>query len=114
MEHFESLEHTESGGHGICSGNGRNNVASHLCDAFYKLRSGASAGLNSRLVSNLDLGSMSKIAARKIAVAVTKSNVSVSSLSNSIIGAGPSDDVFFWSSLRRLLKRSRLSQISQR
>lgn len=60
-----------------------------------------------RFVSNLDLGSIEKIVARRLALAVTKSKVSTSSLSKTRMGLTPSF-VMSWSVFNRLLSRSKL------
>jgi hypothetical protein len=60
------------------------------------------------LISNLDLVSIPKTIDRRLALAVTKSNVSSSSLSNVIVGSAvsPFEDAFI--SAIFLLNRSRL------
>jgi hypothetical protein len=64
------------------------------------------------LISNLDLVSIPKTIDRRLALAVTKSNVSSSSLSNVIMGSAESRlDATFISAIL-LLNRSRLQIVS--
>lgn len=64
-------------------------------------------GMGSRFVSNFDLGSIPKTVARRLAQAVTKSNVSTSSLSKTRIGfTSPVED--FWRLFSRVLSRPKL------
>lgn len=68
--------------------------------------------MGSRFVSNFDLGSIPKTEARRLAQAVTKSNVSTSSLSKTRIGfTSPVGDA--WRLFNRLLSRSKLESGQQ-
>lgn len=62
----------------------------------------------SRLISNLELDSIWNIAARRLAVAATKSRVSSSSLSKVKIGGVWSEGVLARSPFRRWLRRLKL------
>ena len=109
FENFECLQNTKTSGHGIRSCDRGDDITGHFWEV--SVREQRLRRCYPRLVSNLDLGSMPKMVARKLAVAVTKSSVSTSSLSNSRIGFTSLLEVS-WSVFNRLLRRSKLYHVS--